>query len=73
MNKTLHWLFVAAVCDYCGSPVVEIEPKTGKTLIHPMVCAYGLTLCLECADLNGVIVKAVLSGMGRTALPISSS
>jgi hypothetical protein len=53
--------FVSIVwCDTCATPIVLVDNKVRSTIVHPMVCLYGVTLCSSCASDQGLATLNVL-------------
>ena len=47
----------AVTCDVCGETIVQVDLAISAATIAPMVNAYGVPLCLACADKLGFIVS----------------
>jgi len=47
----------AVVCDVCGCTIVQVDLAISAATIAPMVNAYGVPLCMKCADKLGFIIS----------------
>jgi hypothetical protein len=45
-----NWYVPVVWCDTCATPIVHVDKQLRSTIVHPMVCLYGVTLCSACAS-----------------------
>lgn len=58
---------IAAYCDSCLEPLVVLDVEASKAEVRPMVCGWGVTVCMSCADYHGIVTRNTLSDRGRWA------